>query len=84
MVSPFVDTMKRQVTHREDIWGTRANAILPVAKWSWIKAPLSAGLVPNRKHATWHAAMEDMARQIIAKRPEVVLVGAGAFSLPLC
>ena len=49
MISPFIDTMKEQLKRKEEVWGALADAYLPKAKWTFLKAPLSGGLVANKK-----------------------------------
>jgi hypothetical protein len=48
-----------------------------------VRAPFSAGLQPPM-HPDWHAALDDLRAGIADTSFDVCLIGAGAWSLPLC
>ncbi|WP_051335541.1 hypothetical protein [Methylocapsa acidiphila] len=80
VVSPFVDTIRQQYARRTLLW--QDQRVLPEFTLLTIRAPFSAGLVPP-KHPDWIAAVNDLKAQMDALDYDAVLIGAGAFSLPL-
>lgn len=80
VISPFAMSIERQFANRDKVWGS--NKILPDFELLSIKAPLSAGLVePDSKD--WFEALDRIKAQMDKLEYDVVLIGAGAFSLPL-
>jgi hypothetical protein len=83
-VSPFEDSILRQ---RDSCSGVDLfpdnPAIFPDFELTLVRSPFSAALVPPI-HADWHAALADMKERIAAVDFDICLVGAGAYSLPLC
>ena len=57
--------------------------MLPDFEVTTVRAPFSAGL-QTPAHRDWHAALDDLERGVAATDFDVCLVGAGAWSLPLC
>jgi hypothetical protein len=82
ILHPFTQSIERQLGRRQEVWRDRP-AVLPSFEAVFIKAPLSDGLVKS-PHATWSAALEALKEQMEAQPFDVALLGAGAFSLPLC
>jgi len=84
VVTPFEETVSLQ--HRryrgEDLFPT-APDVFPDFDISIVRSPFSAGLVPPT-HPDWSAALNDMKSRIREQEFDVCLVGAGAYSLPLC
>lgn len=80
IVSPFTETIQRQYARRTELW--RDSRILPEFTLLAVRCPLSAGIKPP-EHSDWMAALDDLKAQMDAVDFDVVLVGAGAFSLPL-
>ena len=81
VVHPFKDTILRQYARREALFpGT---AILPeFASLTVIRAV--QGLAGQETgYASWFDALDAMARQMDAADYEVVIIGAGAYGLPL-
>lgn len=82
VVTPFEQTTLQQWPIRQETWSA-----LPL----WpdgcdlvvIRAPFSAGIAPA-EDADWFAALDRLSEELIAAGPDVALVGAGGFSLPLC
>ena len=80
VISPFAKTIESQYQKREEIWPDKN--VLPHFDLLTIKAPLSAGLV-TPKEKDWFESLENLKNQMDAYDYDVVLIGAGAFSLPL-
>jgi hypothetical protein len=57
--------------------------VLPDFELTVIRSPFSAALVrPN--HATWHETLAAIQSRLAAIEFDICLVGAGAYSLPIC
>ena len=82
ILHPFTQSIQRQLSRRQEIWRDKP-AILPDFEAAFIKAPLSDALVKS-PYATWDAALEALKAQMARQTFDIALVGAGAFSLPLC
>jgi hypothetical protein len=80
VVSPFTETIQRQYPRRKELW--RDPRVLPEFTLLAVRCPLSAGIAPPT-HPDWITALADLKAQMDALDYDVVLVGAGAFSLPL-
>lgn len=80
-VTPFASTFQRQYLRRTETWRDRPD-VLPVFELSTVRCPLSAGLT-DPEFPTWFDALDAMTDQIAKLNPDVVLVGAGAWSIPL-
>lgn len=80
VISPFVGSIEKQYAQRELLWDDPD--VLPAFELLTIRAPLSAGLVPP-KAPDWFHALSEMKAQMDNLDYDVVLIGAGAFSLPL-
>jgi hypothetical protein len=84
VVTPFEETvaLQRRRYRGEDLFPQNPD-VLPDFDMSIVRSPFSAGLVPP-VHSDWHAALDAMKESIRQVEFDVCLVGAGAFSLPLC
>lgn len=82
VVSPFSATIGLQYPRREQIW-RRNPRVLPGFELRTVQCPTYPQLVPPR-FRNWFEALEDLKRQIREPDFDVLLVGAGAYSLPLC
>lgn len=80
VISPFSDTIKSQYSRRQLLWMN--TAILPEFTLLTIKAPFSAGIV-DPESSSWFEALNSMRIKMEREYYDVVLIGAGAFSLPL-
>lgn len=84
VVTPFADSIAQQ--HRDargaDLF-PGSPSVLPPFELALVRAPFSAGLVPPT-HSDWHSALDDLKERVAASTFDVCLVGAGAWSLPLC
>lgn len=81
IVSPFTRSISEQYDQRHLVWSL-CPGFLPNFEISFIKSPLSAGLV-DPEHNSWNEALEDLKLRMDQLKYDVALVGAGAFSLPL-
>ena len=80
VISPFTGTIQKQFERRTELWANQET--LPDFNLITLRAPLSAGIVPSAHH-DWFAALDEMKAKMDSLNYDVVLVGAGAFSLPL-
>lgn len=84
VVTPFAGSVAQQ-------WTSRAGAdlfpgnpsVLPRFDLRIVRAPFSAGLRPP-SHPDWHTALAHLKNEVAEDRFDIALIGAGAFSLPLC
>jgi hypothetical protein len=84
VVTPFADSIEGQharYTGRALFPATPD--VLPDFELSVVRAPFSAALAPPT-HRDWHHALEELKERIAATACDVYLIGAGAWSLPLC
>ncbi len=84
VVTPFADS----ISHQHARYGGKDlfpddPTVLPDFELRVVRSPFSAGLQPP-VHPDWHTALEDLQEQIAATELDVCLVGAGAWSVPLC
>lgn len=80
IISPFVHSIKNQYEQRSMLWANQE--ILPEFKLLTIRAPLSAAIT-EPESSDWFEALDLMKSGMDAFEYDVLLVGAGAFSLPL-
>jgi hypothetical protein len=84
VVTPFHDSIVRQWReHRgRDLFPANPD-VLPDFRLTVVRSPFSAAL-SKPVHADWHTALTDMKNTIASIEFDVAIVGAGAWSLPLC
>ena len=82
VVSPFSQTIRHQYPLREKIWAAHPR-VMPEFDLHTVQCPTHPHLV-RPKHDNWFGSLEDMKQQIVKTNFDVLLVGAGAYSLPLC
>ena len=84
VVSPFHASIRAQHERFRgaDLFPTRP-AVLPEFELVTVPAPFSPALFPP-SHPSWHAALTEMQSALAREAFDVCLVGAGAYSLPLC
>lgn len=84
VVTPFADSILHQYAHRSgaDLFPSNPD-ILPDFQLSVVQCPFSAGLESPR-HRDWHAALEELKENLARRSFDACLIGAGAWSLPLC
>ena len=81
VVSPFAETIKTQYTRREHVWQCKPE-VLPDFELDTLRCPLSAKLV-KPDLPDWFTALEAMQQEMDRRSYDVLIVGAGAWSLPL-
>jgi hypothetical protein len=81
VISPFATTIEQQYANRRSIWPHNPR-ILPAMQLVSLRCPLSDALVKS-PFPDWFAALQAMTDEMDATGADVVLIGAGAFSLPL-
>jgi hypothetical protein len=84
VVTPFADTISHQHARYsgKDLFLDHPS-VRPDFELTTVRAPFSAGLQAP-VHEDWHAALDDLKQGVAATTFDVCLVGAGAWSLPLC
>ena len=82
VVSPFSKTIQVQYPKRKEIWALNPG-VLPEMELITIQCPTHPHLV-KPKDKDWFESLDEMKKQIAAIDFDVLLVGAGAYSLPLC
>ncbi|MDR3631679.1 MAG: hypothetical protein P4L42_15265 [Desulfocapsaceae bacterium] len=80
VISPFATTIRKQYIKRSELWDDPN--VLPAFELLTIRAPLSAGIVAP-VHQNWASALDSLKTEMDSLEYDVVLIGAGAFSLPL-
>ena len=80
VISPFVDSIRRQFRYRDRIW--QDERCLPDFELDTIRAPLSDALAKS-SFKDWFDALEHMKTEISRKEFDAAIVGAGAYSIPL-
>lgn len=84
VVTPFADSVSHQhAWYRGADLFPDSPSVLPEFEARIVRTPFSAGLQPP-VHRDWHAALEDLKECIADTSFDVCLIGAGAWSLPLC
>jgi hypothetical protein len=84
VVTPFAESIASQhARYRGKDLFPDAPSVLPDFELTVVRAPFSAGVQPP-VHADWHTALDDLERSIADTSFDVCLIGAGAWSLPLC
>ena len=78
-VSPFVDTMRAQYCRRADLFSA---PVLPDMDAVFVRAPMTNCGV-NVANQSWISNMRALEEDVIGEKPDVVVVGAGAYGLPL-
>jgi len=80
VISPFVDSIKKQYMKREELWDNPE--LLPSFELLTLRAPFSAALAPP-EGTDWFEALAQLKLQMDTIDYDVALIGVGAFSLPL-
>ena len=81
VVSPFASSIESQYRRRHAVWRTHPD-VLPSFSLATIKAPQYDHLVKS-PFADWVEALEALKSQVAAVPFDVLIVGAGAWGLPL-
>jgi len=81
VMSPFTKSISTQYSRRAEVWASHPS-VMPDFELQTIRTPLSAGLTAP-EFSDWFVALDAMRGQISQSRADAVIVGAGAWSLPL-
>lgn len=82
VISPFVETIKKQYEQREKIWANPR--VLPKFNLKTIYHPTSKAISGDKnKYGTWKEMIDDIKYQMFNTEFDVALIGTGASSLPL-
>ena len=81
IIHPFTETIKSQYLKRESIWPQTPDT-LPEFTLRTLKTPMAASIAPS-PYQDWEKGLEALKSQMDEITYDVVLVGAGAWSLPL-
>lgn len=81
VISPFVDTIVQQYSNRKNLW--QDPRILPDFNLITIKHPHSPGIDKPNKYTSWIEMVNDFKQQLNNINYDILLIGAGASSLPL-
>jgi hypothetical protein len=81
VASPFVHSISQQYQRRHLVWRDRP-AMLPEFDLTLLPLPFSDALVKSR-FDDWFQALAGLIADLHSRRFDVLLVGGGAFSLPL-
>tara|TARA_R110002074_G_scaffold284487_1_gene456256 strand:+ start:633 stop:1466 length:834 start_codon:yes stop_codon:yes gene_type:complete len=79
VVSPFSDTVKNQYAKREMLW--EDENVLPEFNMATVQSPYLS--IQKETELDWFTAFDSMCTRVLSTKPNIVLVGAGAYSLPL-
>lgn len=83
IISPFKETILMQYNKRKYIWENE-NYVLPDFEAYFIKAPFQPAVTKAIKYNSYFEALDDMKSQMTNMDFDIALIGAGAYSLPLC
>lgn len=81
VISPFSETIKSQYARRAEVWRNKPD-VLPAFELDTLRCPLSAVLV-TPVFFDWFTALEAMQQEMDRRSYDVLIVGAGAWSLAL-
>lgn len=82
VVSPFEKTIRHQFARRREVWRARPG-LLPDFELLTLRAQQNAGILDELEYASWLEGLETLKERMAEAPSDVVLVGAGAWSLPL-
>lgn len=82
IVHPFVETIKQQYQHRENIF-LNTNVLPEFGSIQFVKTVQSAAGA-NTEFKTWSEALKYMCDEIGEKQFDIAIVGAGAYAMPIC
>ena len=81
VVHPFAETMKEQYKKRENLFGERK--LLPEININFMKAVQTGAGAKDRRFKNWFQAYDYMLSEIEKKTEDIVILGCGAYGLPL-
>ena len=81
VATPFAITVESQVPHLHEIWASHPKALHDVQVQT-LRVPLSAG-ISTPEYPTWVDGYDAMTQEMSRREFDVLMVGAGAWSVPL-
>jgi hypothetical protein len=81
VLTPFAETVRMQGGRLKEIWRARPD-VMPDMELDTLRVPLSAALV-EPVHVDWFGALDALTQAMASRNFDVMIVGAGAWSLPL-
>lgn len=81
VVTPFVKTAEQQCAQLNKVW-PQYDGLFPDASFAFIKAPAHAAMV-QPEYDTWSDALNALKEKIDQQVYDILIVGAGAWGLPL-
>ncbi|WP_162030187.1 MULTISPECIES: hypothetical protein [unclassified Lentimonas] len=81
VITSFVHSSRAQACELEGIW-PQYDGLFKQCNFTFIQAPPHAALVPP-KHKSWLEGLNDLKAQMDAVDYDILIVGAGAWGLPL-
>ncbi|MGE9292534.1 MAG: hypothetical protein ACQKBW_02885 [Puniceicoccales bacterium] len=84
VVSPFCESILQQYRKRELIWERHPHTVLPEFEIKGLKVPLYSYMLDEPPYPDWFSALDALKAQMDTIDYDVMLVGAGAWSMPLC
>lgn len=79
IVSPFTDTMRAQYPNRSKFFPVK---VIPDMDLTFVKAPMTQ-CETNTNEQNWFDNLAKLTDLVLESRSEVVIIGAGAYGLPL-
>tara|TARA_R110001599_G_scaffold236925_2_gene436281 strand:- start:169 stop:987 length:819 start_codon:yes stop_codon:yes gene_type:complete len=79
VVTPFDKSVLSQYGRRDKVWGSKNT--LPAFNLSVVKSPFHS--MRKSEYSDWFEALDDLYNKCVNFDPDIVIVGAGAFALPL-
>jgi len=88
VVSAFAELAVQQVKKKKEIWGDRADSLLPEAEYIPIETGYSPVLAQGRAGwpegvTTWQEAVDSVVKRVLDSEAEIVLIGCGGLSMPI-
>ena len=88
IVSSFAELCVEQVKKTKEIWGERAEGLLPEAEYIPIETGYSPSLAQGRAGwptdiTTWQEAVDSVVNRVLKTEAEIVLIGCGGLSMPI-
>lgn len=88
VVSSFTGSMEMQMDYRDQIWPGRADSLLPIANWSFVRSYYAPVLANGNAAwpppiASWIDALVYLEQKVLNTKPEIVLIGCGGLGMIL-
>ena len=88
VVSSFANLCVQQAKKAKEIWGERADSLLPEAEYIPIETGYSPVLAQGRAGwpegvSTWQEAVESVVQRVLDSGAEIILIGCGGLSMPI-